>query len=192
MVELVEAIFLEIPPNQIMTNVQGVSRRWKTIVEISTPIQQALFFKPFPDKPTGYHVTAKTIWTAGPEGRKPVKFLQHDLLAMIVYRPGSLARAQAAIAHPRASWRRQLLTQPPIALCMEHIVEVDDDGEPVHTYEGIGGIDNMVRLGTVLGRHARCLSDFDPECIVGWKQWLYNDRVHASASQVLSMIKKMT
>lgn len=44
--ELAQAIFLELPPQEIMVNIQRVNHQFQAVVLGSTPIQQALFFKP--------------------------------------------------------------------------------------------------------------------------------------------------
>lgn len=48
-VELAERIFLELPPRDILVNIQRTSKQFQAVVEGSTPIQQALFFKPITD-----------------------------------------------------------------------------------------------------------------------------------------------
>lgn len=44
--ELAQAIFLELPPQEIMVNIQRVNRQFQEVVLGSKPIQQALFFEP--------------------------------------------------------------------------------------------------------------------------------------------------
>lgn len=50
--ELIEKIFLECDQATLLTSVCRVSKEWHSIVQTSTPIQQALFFLPIPDSPT--------------------------------------------------------------------------------------------------------------------------------------------
>ncbi|MBE3049970.1 hypothetical protein IMZ48_47215 [Candidatus Bathyarchaeota archaeon] len=49
--ELIEKIFLECDQATLLTSVCRVSKQWHSIIQTSTPIQQALFFLPIQDNP---------------------------------------------------------------------------------------------------------------------------------------------
>lgn len=121
--ELAELIFLELPPREILVNVQRTCRQWKAVVDGSTAAQQALFFKPISDQRLHYEAwndeedaypgltTQETLEGARPVA-SPISFTGRGCwcrLREIMSRPG--------MDHPNASWKRQLLTQPPLAGC---------------------------------------------------------------------------
>jgi hypothetical protein len=122
--ELAEAIFLELPVRQILVNVQRVCRQWKAVVDGSTPLQQALFFKPTTTEPLSLvenrqfpYWESKNFKTADPGGTERKRHLAElPVITQIVHDHQELLKI-TALSYPNASWRRMLLTQPPINTC---------------------------------------------------------------------------
>jgi hypothetical protein len=135
--ELAEAIFLELSMSDILCGVIQTCKSWNTVVEKSTKLQQALFFKPIAIKPLQYSFEKKGWVMPGTEAK--YKVYEHPLLAklnslaldMHVTRslagdlrmsPEIVLDAVKKRAHPaskamhraNASWRRALVSQPPI------------------------------------------------------------------------------
>ncbi|KAK5169447.1 uncharacterized protein LTR77_005423 [Saxophila tyrrhenica] len=91
--ELAEAIFLELPIRDQLCGVQQTCQQWKAIIDNSVQLQEALFFKP----------------VAGP----PIVFQK--------YRGAGEWYSEWLKPNPKclnvagATWRKSLVTQPPIA-----------------------------------------------------------------------------
>lgn len=107
--ELAEAIFLELPMRGLLVNVQRTCKQWKAVLDGSRKLQQAMFFEPIADQalhPDTPHELAETRPAAHPLVIGPYlnpradkyKYSQLDVLWRL-----------------NASWRRQLVSQPPIA-----------------------------------------------------------------------------
>lgn len=100
-----------------MVNIQRVNRKWQDVVLGSVPIQQALFLKPLTTD--ALHFAKRPgenrggSWRhEGGKGRARKVFensLLHRLITTLKIPP------IPGLARPEASWRRQLLTQPPVA-----------------------------------------------------------------------------
>lgn len=186
--ELAEGIFLQLPPNQILTRVQRVCHHWKAVVEKSTPIQQALFFEPIPSEPI--HDTAmlnNQHWATVASPTTPVKLVEHRLIGMRSTHSGVWPRAED-VAYPQASWRRQLLTQPPIASCLVH--DNIDGRLEVMPSRKINGAEDKIVMEQVFGDR---LQDFWAygvlEIVDSWEHWDHNDDPNETASQLLCRLK---
>lgn len=140
-VELAELIFLHLPMYHILQNVQRTSRRWKATVEGSTPLQRSLFLKPVTKQALGHrpglsilHIGMDVATTgewillnpfaahrcsracAHHRSRASNRLeIGHDILTPLgkLYAHHS-KRWDAPLLRSEASWRCQLLTQPPI------------------------------------------------------------------------------
>jgi hypothetical protein len=131
--------------SDILCGVIQTCKNWNTVVENSTKLQQALFFKPIPIKPLQFSFQKKGWVTPGNEAKH--KIYEHPLLAklnslaldMHITRslagdlrmsPEIVLDAVKKRAHPasksmhraNASWRRALVSQPPI-------IDVYSDGD---------------------------------------------------------------
>lgn len=117
--ELLEAILLELPIKDLLMNAQRVSTTFNTTIQASTRLQQALFFKPLPGPPLNlerfnssrlreipsenvYHTVIENPFYDGLSQYKP-------LLKSRRFKP-----LLTALQRQEASWRRMLVTQPPI------------------------------------------------------------------------------
>ncbi|KAF2166645.1 hypothetical protein M409DRAFT_23276 [Zasmidium cellare ATCC 36951] len=116
--ELAEMIFRELPPRHLLVTVQQVCRQWQAVVNGSTPIQQALFFKPIapiyprkiPQTKYRYYFEEFINPNANITCYHPIYIrLLRDL---VLHRPLS-----PSFGHPDASWRRSLLSQPRLRSC---------------------------------------------------------------------------
>ncbi|KAM3414756.1 hypothetical protein BST61_g9909 [Cercospora zeina] len=114
--ELAEAIFLELSPQELLVSVQRVCSKWRDVVTASIPIQQVLFFRPIGIQGPLHFVNVPGEqyggnWISSQGSRCPFQMYEHPLVAPLLLHEQQPSRA---IDRPEASWRRQLLTQPPI------------------------------------------------------------------------------
>lgn len=107
--ELLEAIIIQLPLQDILVNAQRINREWHVIV-ISQVVQQMLFFEPLSSSkpiynpllekafPTWFEAGAVRPYFRG----KQFQQLQHAAKLEVI----------DAFARPEASWRRMLVLQP--------------------------------------------------------------------------------
>jgi hypothetical protein len=116
--EILEAILLELPLQDLLTNAQLVNREWRTAIKSSKSIQKALFFKADPaassQKPRFNPLLQKAFppWFDGRRHYrgKPftdLKWSKND-------------EKRTAYMRKEASWRRMLPMQPP-----PHVLKID-------------------------------------------------------------------
>lgn len=157
--EILEHILLDLPACDMLTKAQLVSHRWHAIIGASAQIQQALFFKPVPCAPLSFHKSSKFhrarhnpngFWAPTNNEAELVAPYNHSLIDVMVYQPDSLNKE--AILRPEASWRRQLVTQPPIARCVVEAVE-SDGRTVVRTIHISPGNSEAVRMGQLADEH---------------------------------------
>lgn len=109
-------IFMELWFRDVLCNIQRVCKEWRDIVEASTPIQQALFFKAIPARPVQWYQTRRLRsyaqrWADASDSTAHRIGLGHPL---IFASSGYQSEERIEILQRGdASWRRQLATQPP-------------------------------------------------------------------------------
>ncbi|KAK4616240.1 hypothetical protein CLAFUW4_09927 [Fulvia fulva] len=182
--ELAEAIFLEMPPRDILLD-QRVSRTWQSTIIESTPLQQATFNKPIPSQ--WYTFGGNEI--AGEEHSMYQRsFFHHPLLDTVVdghFHKSTAEKKREILTRPEASWTRQLLTQPPISGCVLLVERLRD----YRTYEKEFHLSDQdgVRLGIAAqkswGNSSRWV------WISGWEQWYSAEWESRSARELLAMMK---
>ena len=100
--ELAEAIFLELPMRDLLVH-QRTCKQWQAVMAESSKLQEAMFFKPATPRALIIH-----------EGRGGYgNFLIRHPLVRAHMRP--LEDPTGALERADASWRRQLITHPPVA-----------------------------------------------------------------------------
>ncbi|KAF2212830.1 hypothetical protein CERZMDRAFT_97330 [Cercospora zeae-maydis SCOH1-5] len=184
--ELAEAVFLELPPQQILVNVQRVCRRWQDIVTASLPIQQALFFRPIGMQGPIHFMKVSGeqyggSWVSPQGSRCPFQIYEHPLVAPLLLHEQQPTRA---MDRPEASWRRQLLTQPPV-----RAVTINVGSDNVTLYAGLEG----VTMGNVWTATHLCTPG--PLFISNWSSWkgysnMWRKRSASSSLKALKAVKK--
>ncbi|KAK7948105.1 uncharacterized protein PG986_008991 [Apiospora aurea] len=124
--ELLEAILLNLDQKDLLVSARRVCRQWRQCIAETPSIQQHLFLLPEPRSNT-----AATTTNAGalPAPRQNPLLARHfpewfehgetwSVGQRLPFGPGIpplpwITRRLKAYAHPRASWRRMLLQQPP-------------------------------------------------------------------------------
>lgn len=180
--ELAEAIFLELPPQQILANIQRVCSKWRDIVAASMPIQQALFFRPIGNQGPLQFVESPGeqyggSWVSSLGSRCLFPIHEHVLvgpLLLLERKPGR------AIDRPEASWRQQLLTQPPV-----RAVTVNVGSGNVKVDGGLAG----VTMGNIWDATHLCPPG--SLSIGNWSSWkgYSNEWRNKSASHALKALK---
>ncbi|KAK5720132.1 hypothetical protein LTR15_007405 [Elasticomyces elasticus] len=112
-VELAEMIFLGLSMRDVLTCTQRVCREWKSIVEGSKPIQEALFQKPISTERVAYRDSDAS------EQQFSREIMNHPMLTWeLNVRPGQRSSdfvKRLCKEHLQGSWRKHLATQPPIS-----------------------------------------------------------------------------
>jgi hypothetical protein len=180
--ELAEAILLELPMRDLLCGAQQVCRQWKAIIETSSALQKSLFLKP---------VTSTTLaevievfedgeeretgeWASSThEGRymRASAIYEHPYLLSIYDLWGSdddrsesdaveALRLFRRLSKSTAKWRHHLLTQPPICE-----MEIRDFAWCDKTISS--------SMGITLGHLWDCLVNLEerPMKICGWNGW---------------------
>jgi hypothetical protein len=131
-VELAEHIFLDLPPRDILVNIQRTCKQFKAVVEGSGPLQQALFFEPI--SPIRLQLArcnkrsrCSSKWMLSTLG-DAYCFTEGDSYCVWIHPlfgriKENDPRYEARCTYVNASWRRQLVSQPAIYSC----ALVDDD-----------------------------------------------------------------
>lgn len=179
--ELAEAIFLELSPQQLLVNVQRVNRAWQEVVNNSMPLQQALFFRPITSDALhfvkSFGENRGGSWRFQYEGGHAATVYEHPLLGQLLV---DQRQPSSAIARPGASWRRQLLTQPP----MSSVTLITGDTRALVKVEQVG-----VTMGLVyqLVEHSPTSSTAISDWSL-WKSYLHEWR-QDPAIRALEMLK---
>ncbi|KAK5710172.1 hypothetical protein LTR17_019115 [Elasticomyces elasticus] len=112
-VELAEIIFLGLSMRDVLTSTQRVCREWKSIIEGSKPIQQALFQTPVSNERVAYRDSDAS------EQQFSREIMNHPMLTWeLNVRPGQRSSdfvKWLCKEHLQGSWRKHLATQPPIS-----------------------------------------------------------------------------
>lgn len=141
-VELVENIILHMRIRDILVNANRVCALWHKIIRECPEIQRALFFQPLPGgflKPYTYEINPRSAFMKDRRGQfwayddsgPAIELLRNPFLkdlgdceGFYYQKPGRLGdrydRKYEAIERDGASWRRMLLTQPPIRQIKTH------------------------------------------------------------------------
>lgn len=180
--ELAEVIFLQLPPQQLLVSVQRVCRKWRDIVTASTPIQQALFFRPIRNLGPLHFVESPRehrggSWVSSQASHCPFAIHEHLLVGPLLLLERQPSRA---IARPEASWRRQLLTQPPV-----RAVTVNVGASKIKVDGGLQG----VTMGNIWDATHLCPPG--SLSISNWSLWsgYSNEWRNKSASDALRVLK---
>ncbi|PYI36190.1 hypothetical protein BP00DRAFT_173359 [Aspergillus indologenus CBS 114.80] len=114
--ELLELILTQLDPRTLLTAAQRTSRTWRTLIQTSHPLQEALFFRPAklpPNTASKSTVNPLLAWAFPPftphytPPEKGWTFPFHTL--DFIARP----EKQPAYMRREASWRRMLVQQRP-------------------------------------------------------------------------------
>lgn len=119
--ELLETILLELPIKDLLINAQRVDKTFNGTIQASAKLQQALFFKPLPGKPLNFEKTTPPQWLESPDDERYHTVLANpfynSLRSILLATPGDHPiRPSRLLQRPEASWRRMLVTQPPITV----------------------------------------------------------------------------
>ncbi|KAK3724392.1 hypothetical protein LTR37_001016 [Vermiconidia calcicola] len=126
LVELLEPILAQLPTHDLL-RAQKVCRTWKATIDKSRRLQQALFFAPA-GKPLRANVLEK--WAVGATSASAPKVLQNPLLTRFFHAFSTSRRANNDVSRaffsPTASWRKMLISQPPV-INLQRYITYDDD-----------------------------------------------------------------
>lgn len=128
--ELAEMILGEICMRDLLISVQRVCKGWKSTIDASSKLQEALFFRPINSKCLIYggrtcdehfamarrrELTAETLADqSGPVYEHPIITAKCSKIRNYGAPWYHMPNAEI-MGRPEASWRRQLMTQPPLA-----------------------------------------------------------------------------
>ncbi|KAK5119514.1 hypothetical protein LTR85_007614 [Meristemomyces frigidus] len=132
--ELLEMILLRLPMKDLLF-AHAVCRQWKSTIDDTARLQQALFFRSATPEPVEFHYqeayvnsdgvsVRKGYWATAADGKKPVRVSPNALYAahqwpfLWIYAASWQAKDLdrkdiEAFLRPEASWRRMLVAQPP-------------------------------------------------------------------------------
>jgi hypothetical protein len=151
--EILEAILLQLPLKDLLTNAQRINHTWKTLINFSPLLQQALFFQPQsfagPEpiiNPLLQH-SFPIIFDHAMEGHVKQHLKMHWVEDLHHLEWNSTTSKQKAYSRAEASWRRMLPAQPPTrTLELVKVTHMDGaDGE----CSGERVFDDGVRMGTL-------------------------------------------
>lgn len=112
--ELCEAVFLQLSMRDLLCGVQQTCRQWKAIVDSSTPLQRELFLKPIRYPPLRWS-NREERWRTSQDDPKSHKVYEHPLFSSLDDdRYTSRGIEPEALLRREASWRKCLVTQPPV------------------------------------------------------------------------------
>jgi hypothetical protein len=116
--EILETILLNIPPRDLLVDVQRVNRTWHNTAKGSPAIQRLLFFEPCPEyenRDPEFSVLLNEafppFFNHNPDDDEHPKWTQESL-SRIDWNSGPAKRD--AYSRKEASWRQMLVVQPPI------------------------------------------------------------------------------
>lgn len=119
--ELLEHVFLQSSLPDLLARIPRVCKHWKATIDCSVKLQRALFFQKSGDIVLEEHRGEEATYSV----RGTINFWYCPVIAnpflwdlsndFTMDWPGS-----QALKHPQASWRRMLVTQPPIASVSYH------------------------------------------------------------------------
>lgn len=112
--ELADQILLDLPMQNILSGTQQVCRRWQTAIECSDLVQEHLFMKPICDKRLlmGDDMTKQRHWVEKETPEKSRTVLENPFLSLLCHE--NVCIKDQAFVYPQASWRKMLVTQPPV------------------------------------------------------------------------------
>jgi hypothetical protein len=102
--ELHDAIFLHVPPQDLLLSAQRVCKHWQTIITTSPLLQRTLFFLPGPRRNRHRDDTSLS-----PQLRS--RMINPFSKVISLAHPSS-----PPFAYPRASWRKMLVTETPVPM----------------------------------------------------------------------------
>ncbi|KAI5358887.1 hypothetical protein Slin14017_G111700 [Septoria linicola] len=179
--ELAEAVFLELPPQQVLINVQRVNRAWQEVVNTSMPLQQALFFRPITSEPLqfvqSFGENRGGSWRFRCEGDQAATVYEHPLLGQLVM---DQLQPSSAVVRPEASWRKQLLTQPPVSFVTLITGDVRAAVKAKEVGVTMGSVHALVEL---IPTSSTAISDWSR-----WQSYLHQWRQYPAA-RALEMLK---
>lgn len=110
--ELAEKILMHLPITDLI-HAPRISKQLQSIVTNSKPIQRALFLKPLSGKPVILVKPSpgRMIFRPNENSNISVRVLGNPFAQRIMR---GLNRNDAAVLHQKATWRRMLLSQPPM------------------------------------------------------------------------------
>lgn len=128
-IELAEKILGELCMRDLLISVQRTCKQWKDAIDGSTRLQEALFFRPINKKRLVYRGRTKTEhyqrWTNDmtdrPFSDSSCPIYEHPIVTNKCSKIENYGRdwylnpERDIMGRPEASWRRQLITQPPLA-----------------------------------------------------------------------------
>ncbi|KAK4615428.1 hypothetical protein CLAFUW4_09933 [Fulvia fulva] len=158
-VELAEFILLESPPRAVLRN-QRVSKVWQATVLGSKALQQALFFEPVI---AGFKETS----------------IHYPYLRQI-----TSSDVYSNESDPSASWRRQLLNQPPVLDCKLRVECEQTQTCRYHLNDSpgvrLGAVNDTIRRRSISHRRCGCLSIrkwHTSEAYLGeWSWWTFGEK----------------
>jgi hypothetical protein len=117
--ELVSAILLHLPLQDLLVNAQLVSHSWNRLIKTSVPLQQRLFFSPVPSPKQGSKSSRPPrfnplLQTSFPSWftNKSTRFGRGDQFVTLPW--NSSPKKVKAYMRKGASWRKMLPIQPPV------------------------------------------------------------------------------
>ena len=100
----------------LLVNVQRTCKQWKAVLDGSRKLQQAMFFQPITDQGVHYHSNSLVD--------NPSRVIAHpfiqDLETEHLHDKYKYSKS-AGLWRPDASWRRQLVSQPPASQLTVHV-----------------------------------------------------------------------
>ncbi|GIZ41427.1 hypothetical protein CKM354_000473100 [Cercospora kikuchii] len=130
--ELAQHIFLDLPPRDILVNIQRTCKQFQAIVAGSKPLQQALFLEPISNIKLQLAACSRRYrcggkWILSTErnwGCRDNKASHCIWIHPLIHRiEENDPKFEARCTYVKASWRKQLASQPPMSEC----VLLDDD-----------------------------------------------------------------
>ncbi|KAH6682745.1 hypothetical protein B0J14DRAFT_646978 [Halenospora varia] len=120
-VELLEAIFLQLPLQDLLVNAQRVNRMWNVEIKTSATLQQKLFFQAWPENRTGESERNSLLeavfppWFGGIEliGVSKPRRRRNYYGSFEDMKWTADAESRKAVLRKDASWRRMFPMQPP-------------------------------------------------------------------------------
>ncbi|KAH8687342.1 hypothetical protein BGZ60DRAFT_6159 [Tricladium varicosporioides] len=142
-VELLEAIFLQLPLQDLLVNAQRVNRTWKEQIKTSVALQQKLFFQSWPENGTGEFEHNSLLegiflpWLSGiePRGATKPRHQHNHYESFENMKWAATGDSRKAVLRKDASWRRMFPMQPPprylnvVKYCHDQLGDVTLYGE---------------------------------------------------------------
>ncbi|KAF2166465.1 hypothetical protein M409DRAFT_23104 [Zasmidium cellare ATCC 36951] len=123
--ELLEMIFLKASITDLLTKMPRVCKHWKATIEGSIKLQRALFFKPsadvllHQDEESLENMSLGEVYIQGTEDTWNYPVIANPFLFQLtndyLISWSDASHMPKGVERPEASWRRMLVTQPPMA-----------------------------------------------------------------------------